>query len=81
MIRQCLFQIVQEAFFTEVPPISFEYFQNSAQWVGWYYLISTVYTLPISLGTAYISKKVDDKIILLIGFVFYLVGCSLKINY
>lgn len=43
-----IIKIIQEAFFTELPQLSTEYYQHSSQWVGWFLVLSTFYGKLIS---------------------------------
>ena len=74
-------KIVQEAFFTELPQLSKEYYDHNSQWVGWFLLISTVYIMPTALIGVYLNKKIADRYVLIIALVIYIIGTLLKINF
>jgi hypothetical protein len=76
-----IFKIIQEAYFTEQPQMFDEYWNYSSQIVGWFMLSLTVVGVPTALLTASATKKVEDRKILLVGFVLYILACAGKINY
>ena len=76
-----IFKMIQEALFTELPKTAKLLYGHSSQDVGWYYLISSVYAVPIALMPAQLAKKYADRYILLWGTVIYLIGTIIKINY
>ena len=49
--------------------------------MGWFYLASTAYAIPVALGASFASKKYADRYIMLIGNIVYLIGTLLKIDY
>lgn len=76
-----IFKTVQEAYFTEQPQMTNEYFNWSSQDVGWFMLGLTLVGVPTALVTGYATKKMEDRKILLIGFILYMISCILKINF
>ena len=76
-----IFKTVQEAYFTEQPQMTNEYWNWSSQDVGWFMLGLTLVGVPTALITGYATKKMEDRKILLIGFILYIVSCILKINF
>ena len=76
-----IFKTVQEAYFTEQPQMTNEFFNWTSQDVGWFMLALTLVGVPTAIITGYATKKMEDRKILLIGFVLYIVSCLLKINY
>lgn len=47
-----IFKMIQEALFTELPKTAKMLYGHSSQDVGWYYLISSVYAVPVALMPA-----------------------------
>jgi MFS family permease len=76
-----VFKIVQEAYFTEQPQMLDEYYGKKSQFVGWLMLGFTLIGVPTALATGWAVKKYEDRKILLIGFILYIIGCAGKINY
>lgn len=74
-------KLMQEGFFTELPQLSIAYYGHSTKWTGFYYLISIAYLMPVFFGSVYLSRRVRDATILLIGLVLLLVSSLIKINY
>lgn len=74
-------KVIQEAFFTELPKTAYYYFKHSSQEVGWYLLVSIVYALPVSLLSAWLAKVYPDRYLLFAGFLIYISGTIIKINY
>lgn len=76
-----IFKIIQEAYFTEQPIMLKIYYGFSSQFVGWFMLSLTLVGVPTALITGWATKKYEDRKILLIGFIFYIIGTIGKINY
>jgi MFS family permease len=76
-----IFKIIQEAYFTEQPQMFDEYWGYKSQIVGWFMLSLTLVGVPTALLTGAATKKFEDRKILLIGFILYIIGCLGKINY
>ncbi len=76
-----IIKMIQEAFFTELPKIAKHYYNQSNQYVGWYFLLSTIYAVPFSILPNFLSKKWPDRYILLLGFGVFLIGSIIKINF
>lgn len=74
-------KLMQEGFFTELPQLSINYYGHSTKWTGFYYLLSILYLLPSFFGSVWLSKKVSDASILMLGLVLLLIACLIKINY
>lgn len=74
-------KLVQEGFFTELPQLSLAYYEHNTKWIGFFYLISIVYVLPVSLAAFWASKYFRDSTILLSGLSLLLVACLIKLNY
>lgn len=45
-------KLIQEAFFTELPKTALFYYNYNSQDTGWYLLGSTIYAVPVALGSA-----------------------------
>lgn len=76
-----IFKTIKEALFTETPQMTDEFYGWSSQDVGWFILALTIIGVPTTLITYWANKRTEDRKILVIGFILYLVGCVLKINY
>lgn len=76
-----IFKIIQEAYFTEQPQMFKEYYDYKSQIVGWFMLSLTFVGVPTALLTGAATKKYEDRKILLIGFILYIIGCVSKINF
>lgn len=76
-----IFKTIKEALFTETPQMTDEFYGWSSQDVGWFILALTIIGVPTTLLTYWANKRTEDRKILVVGFVLYLVGCILKINY
>ena len=76
-----IIKIIQEAFFTEIPQMSKEYYNHDSQWVGWFLLLSSVYVMPTALIGVLLNKKLADRYVLVIALIVYLIGTLIKINY
>ena len=76
-----IFKIIQEAYFTEQPQMFDEYYQYKSQIVGWFMLSLTLVGVPTALITGAATKKFEDRKILLIGFILYIMACAGKVNY
>ena len=73
--------MIQEAFFTELPQVSKEYYDHGPQWVGFFLWLSTFYVIPTALLGVYLSKKMPDRHILIIATIIYIIGTVMKINF
>ena len=76
-----VFKIIQEAYFTEQPQMLDEYYGKKSQFVGWLMLGFTLIGVPTALLTGWATKRFEDRKILLIGFILYMIGCVGKINF
>lgn len=76
-----VFKIIQEAYFTEQPQMFDEYYNYKSQIVGWFMLSLTIVGVPTALLTGAATKRFEDRKILLIGFILYIIGCIAKINF
>lgn len=74
-------KIIQETMYTELPKTALFYFNHSSQQVGWFFLISVIYALPVSILAVWASKAYPDRKVLIVGLVVYLIGTVFKINY
>lgn len=43
--------------------------------------MSVVYVLPVSLGAVWAAKKYPDRMVLVVGFIVFIIGTVIKINY
>ena len=73
--------MIQEAFFTELPQVSKEYYDHGPQWVGFFLWLSTFYVIPTALLGVYLAKKMADRHILIIATIVYIIGTVTKINF
>ena len=76
-----IFKIIQEAFITELPQMFDEYYGYNSQIVGWFLLSLTAVGVPTALLTGAATRKFEDRIILLFGFIVYILACIGKINF
>lgn len=84
VLSTCIFffiKIIQEALFTELPQLSYEYYKHDAQWVGWFYLLSSIYVIPTAFLGVYLNRIISDRYLLMLSLVIFIVGTVLKINY
>ena len=76
-----IIKIIQEAFFTELPQMSQEYYNFNSQWVGWFLFLSIFYVVPGGLLGIYLNRKFTDRYILIIALLIYMISTIIKINY